>query len=49
MAFVSPDRSTLHDRAQGNIQALRCRPESDRDRLAGGDSDCGPSNGLTGN
>ena len=45
MAFVSLDRSTSTDCAQGNIQALTCGPESARDRLACGDSDCGPSHG----
>ena len=47
MAFVSPDRSTSNDCAQGNIQALACRPESARDRLACGDSDCGLVTGHT--
>jgi hypothetical protein len=34
MAFVSPDRSTSNDCAQGKIQAFASRPESARDRPA---------------
>jgi hypothetical protein len=33
---------------QGNIQALTCSPESARDRLACGDSECGPTDGQSG-
>jgi hypothetical protein len=39
----------LHqDCTQGNIRALTCSPESARDRLACGDSECGPSDGQSG-